>query len=246
LNADGSLNSTQTYPPGADSPLGAIRGSPTIAGDGAIIFGSDDGHLYALNPDGTLRWKFPAVGSIAAVRSKPAIGPDGIIYFGADDGKLYAIDPAVNDPANIPNLYLTSAELGAGVTDANNWFMEGPWAVRLEVLRSTTPNGSGKYEYTMKAWLKKCQDANCLQEDATGLNVVGGFFQNTRFEYDWTNAGIAPMTQTIELSNVPDSFHDRFDRFLFGFTSASTASQTIEIRRFQLSFIRPNDPVAKD
>jgi hypothetical protein len=85
-----------------------------------------------------------------------------------------------------------------------------------------------------------------LQEDATGLNVVGGFFQNTRFEYDWTNAGIAPMTQTIELSNVPDSFHDRLDRFLFGFTSASTASQTIEIRRFQLSFIRPNDPVAKD
>jgi len=54
------------------------------------------------------------------------------------------------------------------------------------------------------------------------------------------------MTQVFDLSNSPDSFHDRFDRFLFGFTSASTASQTIEIRRFQLSFIRPNDPVVSD
>jgi outer membrane protein assembly factor BamB len=241
LNADGTLNSTRTYPPTGDSPIGPIRSSPTIASDGAIIFGSDDGHLYTLNSDGTLRWKYPAVGSIAAVRSKPAIGPDGIIYFGAEDGKLYAIDPAVNDPKNIPNLYLTPTQLDPLGLYGNNWFTEGPWAVRVEVQRSTTPNGSGKYEYTLKTWMKKCDPID------TCLNAVGGFFQNTRFEYDWVTAGITPMTQTIELSNEsPDLFHDRFDRFLFGFTSASTAAQTIEIRKFQLSFIRPNDPVAND
>ena len=248
LNADGSFNNTQTYPPSGDSPLGAVRGSPTIANDGAIIFGSDDGHLYALNPDGTLRWKYPAVGSIGAVRSKPAIGPDGIIYFGAEDGKLYAIDPAVNDPPNIQNLNLTPTQLDPFGSYSNNWFTEGPWAVRVEVQRSTTPNGSGKFEYTLKTWLKKCPDADCS-------NAVGKFFQNTRFEYDWANESIPiiPMTQTIELSNTAtpppgqlDFLHDRFDRFLFGFTSASTDLQTIEIRKFQLSFIRPNDPVASD
>ena len=81
----------------------------------------------------------------------------------------------------------------------------------------------GNYEYTLKTWLKKCQDADCT-------NLVGtSFFQNTRFEYDWATAGITPMTQTIELSNTAtpppgqlDFLHDRFDRFLFGFTSAST------------------------
>jgi hypothetical protein len=251
LNPDGSFNNAQTYPPSGDSAIGAIKSSPTIAGDGAIIFGSDDGHLYALNPDRTLRWKYPAVGSIGAVRSKPAIGPDGIIYFSAEDGRLYAIDPALNDPPNDPGLYLTPTQLQTDPTNAgsftNNWLTEGPWAVRLEVLRSTTPNGSGKYEYTLKTWLKKCADADCT-------NLVGtSFFQNTRFEYDWATAGIAPMTQTIELSNTAtpppgqlDFLHDRFDRFLFGFTSASTASQTIEIRKFQLSFIRPNDPVVSD
>ena len=103
LNPDGTVNnSPQTYPPSGDDAIGAIQGSPTIASDGTIIFGSDDGHLYAINPDRTLKWKYPAVGSIGAVRSKPAIGPDGIVYFGAEDGKLYAIDPALNDPPNDP------------------------------------------------------------------------------------------------------------------------------------------------
>ena len=237
LNADGSINNTQTYPPSGDSAIGAIQSSPTIADDGAVIFGSDDGHLYALNPDRTLRWKYPAVGSIGAVRSKPAIGPDGIIYFSTEDGRMYAIDPALDDPPNDPGLYLTPAQLDPTGTYTNNWFTEGPWAVRLEVQRSTTPNGLGNYEYTLKSWLKKCADADCT-------NLVGtSFFQNTRFEYDWTTAGITPMTQTIELSNA---FHVDFNRFLFGFTSASTAAQTIEIRKFQLSFIRPNDPVVSD
>jgi outer membrane protein assembly factor BamB len=228
--------------PGDPSRIGDVRGAPVIMGDGAICFGSDDGHLYALNPNGTLRWNFPATGSpIGAVRSKPVVDPSGIVYFGAEDGKIYAIDPSVNDPPNIPNLHLTAAELGATVSDVNNWFTEGPWAVRVEVQRSTTPNGSGKFEYTLKTWMKKCVDGvNCT-------NVLGQFFENTRFEYDWTTAGITPMTQTIELSNTPpDLFHDRFDRFLFGFTSASTASQTIDIRKFQLSFIRPNDLIQSD
>ena len=254
LYALNALNGSENwkYPdpvrtPGDPSQIGEVRGDPVIGSDGAIYFGSDDGHLYALNPNGTLRFKYPATGSpIGAVRSKPAIGPDGIIYFGANDGKFYAINPAANDPPNIQNLYLTSAELGASVSDVNNWFAEGPWAVRVEVQRENIDsNGDGKFTYTLKTWLKKCQDANCLQ-DANGLPVVGGFFQNTRFEYDWTTAGITPMTQVIELSNTPDSFHDRFDRFLFGFTSASAASQTIDIRKFQLSFIRSNDPVLSD
>jgi hypothetical protein len=234
------------YPVGSDR-IGDVRGAPAIGSDGAVIFGSDDGHLYALNPDGTLRWKFPAIGSIGAVRSKPAIGPDGIIYFGAEDGKVYAVDPAVNDPPNVQNLYLTPAQLDPTGSFSNNWLTEGPWAARVEVQRSVTPNASGKFEYTLETWLKKCQDADCT-------NIVGTtFFQNTRFEYDWTTAGIAPMRQTIELSNTStpppgqlDFMHDRFDRFLFGFTSASTAAQTIEIRKFQLSFIRPNDPVVSD
>jgi outer membrane protein assembly factor BamB len=238
VDASGNLVQTDKYPPVGQASLGYIRGAPAIGSDGIVYFGSDDGHLYALNPDGTLMWKYPATGSIAAVRSKPAIR-DGIVYFGAEDGKLYAVEFSVNNPPNTPDLYLAPDKLGAG--SGNNWLTDGPWAVRLEVQRSTTPNGSGKFEYTLKTWMKKCVDGvNCT-------NVLGQFFENTRFEYDWATALITPMTQTIDLSNEnPDFFHDRFDRFLFGFTSATSAQQTSVISKFQLSFIRPGDPLVND
>jgi outer membrane protein assembly factor BamB len=39
-----------------DGP-GAIASSPAISPDGSIIFGCSDGNVYAVNPDGTLKWK---------------------------------------------------------------------------------------------------------------------------------------------------------------------------------------------
>jgi outer membrane protein assembly factor BamB len=240
LYALNTLNGVKRWQYPASGTIGAVESSPAVyAADGTIYFGSNDGHLYALNPDGTLQWKFPTVGSIGPIKGKPARAANGIIYFGSE-GKLYAIDPAANDPPNLtyPNFYLTPAQLDPAGSYTNNWLTDNPWAIRVEVERSLTPNGSGKYEYTLKTWLKKCTDADCL-------NLVGGFFQNTRFKYGFANEStpITPMTQTIELSS---GFHTDFERFLFGFTSASTAAQTIEIRKFQLSFIRPNDPVEND
>ncbi len=68
---------------------GAIFSSPAIGPDGTVYIGSDDGNLYALNPDGTVKWKFQTAGCI---RSTPAISPDGTLYFVSDDGFLYALD----------------------------------------------------------------------------------------------------------------------------------------------------------
>ena len=75
----------------------AIRcfSSPAISADGTIFFGSsNDRHLYAVNPDGTLKWKF-TTGAILSIDSSPAIGADGTIYFSSDDGNLYAVGAAV-------------------------------------------------------------------------------------------------------------------------------------------------------
>jgi hypothetical protein len=46
-------------------------------------------NLFAINPNGTLQWKFP---SANAIYSSTAIGPDGTVYCGSDDDKLYALD----------------------------------------------------------------------------------------------------------------------------------------------------------
>ena len=72
------------------STSGDISSSPSISENGQITFGSDDGYIYSLHPNGTQRWRFKTGSS---VRSSPAISNSGIIYCGSDDGKMYSIYP---------------------------------------------------------------------------------------------------------------------------------------------------------
>ena len=62
--------------------------SPAVGADGTIYMGSDDHRLYALNPDGTLKWFYQTGG---AIRSSPAIGANGTVYIASGDGRLYAL-----------------------------------------------------------------------------------------------------------------------------------------------------------
>ncbi|MDD9939493.1 MAG: PQQ-binding-like beta-propeller repeat protein [Myxococcales bacterium] len=67
-----------------------VISSPAVGADGTVYVGSEDGFLYAVNPDGTQQWAFDAGD---AVRSSPAIGSDGTIYVGSDDGRVFAVTP---------------------------------------------------------------------------------------------------------------------------------------------------------
>ena len=64
-------------------------GSPVIGEDGTIYF-LDDHRLYAINPNGTLKWRFDPGRQLD---STPMIGIGDIIYFGAGrkKGSLGAI-----------------------------------------------------------------------------------------------------------------------------------------------------------
>ncbi len=62
--------------------------SPVVGADGIVYVGSDDDYVYALNSDGTLKWKYQTGGS---VNSSPALGSDGTIYAGSYDGYVYAL-----------------------------------------------------------------------------------------------------------------------------------------------------------
>ena len=103
---------------------GPVRSTPAVAADGTIYVGSDDGHLYAIDPeDGSLKWRFPSFGSIGAVRSQPAVGNAGTIYFGSNDGRIYAVSPAGAELNNYeigvggeeePDIPVLSPLIGAG------------------------------------------------------------------------------------------------------------------------------------
>lgn len=69
---------------------GPLWSDPVTDGE-SFWFGSDDGHLYALDvASGEQRWKFATQNR---VRGQAALGEKNI-YFTADDGKLYALDKA--------------------------------------------------------------------------------------------------------------------------------------------------------
>jgi outer membrane protein assembly factor BamB len=70
---------------------GWAEGGPTINKDGTIYVGAYS--LYAVYPNGTLKWEFNTIFSIV---SAPAIDDNGIIYFGIIYGEpnyLYAVYP---------------------------------------------------------------------------------------------------------------------------------------------------------
>jgi len=58
--------------------------------NGTIFFGCDDGYIYALNNDGTLKWRY-AVGDKFDY-TIPSIAQDGTLYIYCKDQYLYAIE----------------------------------------------------------------------------------------------------------------------------------------------------------
>ncbi|MEO0093586.1 MAG: PQQ-binding-like beta-propeller repeat protein [candidate division WOR-3 bacterium] len=68
--------------------IGGIYSTPALDKDDNIYFGTEEGFLYSLTPEGTLRWIFQARGAIYA---SPVIGKNGI-FFGCTDSLLYCLD----------------------------------------------------------------------------------------------------------------------------------------------------------
>jgi outer membrane protein assembly factor BamB len=54
-----------------------VQSSPAIAADGSVYVGAQDGRLYALRPDGTLRWSFAGT---KPIDHHPVVAPDGTVY----------------------------------------------------------------------------------------------------------------------------------------------------------------------
>ena len=61
--------------------------------------GSYDDYLYAINPDGSLKWNYK---TDHWIYSSSAIGSDGTIYVGSVDSYLYAIQGGSEGLADTP------------------------------------------------------------------------------------------------------------------------------------------------
>lgn len=73
-----------------DLSPGRINASPILGPDGAIYAVNSLGKIFAVSPDGAVKWT-AQTGPVT--KASPALGLDGTVYVASMDGRLYAVTP---------------------------------------------------------------------------------------------------------------------------------------------------------
>ena len=79
LNLKLGFNNTGYFP--ASGSIGTAVATPEVDDSGTIYVGSNNNFVYALSPEGNLKWQFDTGG---IVKAKPAIDQNGTIYVGSN------------------------------------------------------------------------------------------------------------------------------------------------------------------
>jgi len=123
-----------TYTTGGD-----IWSSPAIGQHGTIYFGSEDGYLYALHADGSLKWRFT---TSSGILSAPALDNRGRIYIGSKDSCVYCIEDSVTYP-RLNWTFHANGMISAPILVGN----DGTVYARTSLLYAIDPAGNQKWTY---------------------------------------------------------------------------------------------------
>ena len=90
INLDGNLKWEINWTIQNQKNTSSVTDSPVIGEDNTIYGRGRNGDLYAVNPNGSLKWKFRPTGRMW---SSPALSVDGTLYAGCSEYSFYAINP---------------------------------------------------------------------------------------------------------------------------------------------------------
>ncbi len=155
---------------------GNVYNSPAIGSDGTIYFGTlvtsggEGKILYAINPDGSLKWKYDA--GLSIYYSSPVIGPDDTIYVATtlrtkanEIGLLHAVAPdgtlewtcTLEREGVVDNEIIGTPAVGADGTIYIGGFKD---AIKSGALYAVNRDGSIKWRYT-------------FENEAKGIPAIG-------------------------------------------------------------------------
>jgi outer membrane protein assembly factor BamB len=151
INPDGTIKWSITSTVNGAIFVCCLPATPLIGSDGTIYFESPEG-VYAVDPNGAIKWKLNPAGISISMLSAMTMGPDGTIYVGitytskvgASADHFYAINPNgmlkwEYDPGNgVDWVYYTAVDPSTGVIY---------FTTQSSGLYALNPDGTLKWRY---------------------------------------------------------------------------------------------------
>ncbi len=184
-----------------DLPGGGVVSSPAIDPSGMIYVGACDSKLYAINPDGSVRWAFPTGSSVV---SSPALGADSSIVFGSYDGSVYCLrDITSKDltPPTTPVVTVGSAVLPLGAPLTASWTATDPDTMVAEY---TYAVGTAPGEADVSGWLSAGIETSVSRDDLA-LEVGRTYYVSVKARNPsqrWSEIGVSEGVRVVPSGTV--------------------------------------------
>jgi len=119
-----------------------ITNAPTVGPDGTVYASSSDSFFYALNPDGSLKWRIETEGNMDS--NGAALSGDGVLYFGTNAGVAYALDASNGNVRWTLNAGNSAYFAGPAISaDENTIYFKQDEGI----LRAVNANGQQQWAY---------------------------------------------------------------------------------------------------
>lgn len=170
---------------------GPIHSSPMISPNGDIYIGSTDGYLYAMNKNGSLKWKIKTNGFInSSIVGDTIINDSGLeefrIYAYSEDKYLYSIDESGN---LLWKLLVGNCSLSAPAIAADHTIYMASQSTNVDTAKIMAISPQGEELWTFANWYTIFSAPTI---DEMGILYVSSGFESLTSEDEYFITAIYP------------------------------------------------------
>jgi outer membrane protein assembly factor BamB len=209
-----------------------VFSSPVVGADGTVYVGSADRTFYAINPDGTLKWKL-LTGEI--IDSAALLDDRGHVYFGSGDSKLRALDAQTGsvlwtmqaDDPSVNQAFINWFEGNVGIGPGGDLYVPNDNFFVYAVDRDT---GAAKWKLRMpdQTWSLPAVDPASGALFVGNNNMVALLGDNTFCvtpdgHVSWSTVSMGTVAASPMLTKAGDAVVGSFDGYVYDYAQADGA-----------------------